>query len=118
MEQFNIRTLTVVLGTFNTGFLGTSTLGKTPLADDYKGTMAEKVLQLVSTGNLKPNGDRDKAMKALYEVIAGEGVGKGHEQERLLLLGSDMTPRAKGVQEALGHALDVFGTVTNGVGLD
>lgn len=118
VAPFNIRTLTVILGTFNTNMPKSVVLGKMALPDDYKGTFTEQVQQLLIAGKIKPNGDKDKAMKAVYEVIVGEGVGKGNEGEKLLPLGSDMTLRLKGVQEYLGHALEVYGAVTNGVDVD
>ncbi|GMF79345.1 unnamed protein product [Aspergillus oryzae] len=110
VAPFNIRTLTVVLGTFNTNMLNSVVLGKTPLPDDYKGTFTEQVQGLLLNGKIKPNGDKDKAMQALYQVVVGEGVGEGHQEEKLLALGSDMTPRLKGTQDYLGHALEVFGS--------
>lgn len=73
---------------------------------------------VVSSGKLQPNGDKDKAMKALYEVVVGEGAGKGREAERLLPLGQDMTLRLKGQLEYFGHALEVFGDVTDNVAVD
>ncbi|KAJ5186808.1 Short-chain oxidoreductase [Penicillium cf. viridicatum] len=115
VAPFNIRTLTAVLGTFNTNMPTSVVLGKTLLPEDYKGTFTEQVQGLLVSGKIKPNGDKDKAMQAVYQVVAGEGVGEGHQTEKLLPLGSDMTPRLKGVQEYLGHALDVFGSVTNNV---
>ncbi|KAF7177067.1 hypothetical protein CNMCM7691_004715 [Aspergillus felis] len=118
VAPFNIRTLTVVLGTFNTNMLNSVVLGKTPLPDDYKGTITEQTQGLLVSGKIKLNGDKDKAMQALYQVVVGEGVGEGHETEKLLPLGSDMTPRLKGVQDYLGHALDVFGSVTNSADVD
>ncbi|KAL4814611.1 hypothetical protein BDW67DRAFT_192121 [Aspergillus spinulosporus] len=118
VAPFNIRTLTVVLGTFNTNMLNSVVLGKTPLPDDYRGTITEQVQGLLINGKIRPNGDKGKAMQALYQVIAGEGFGEGCETERLLPLGSDMTARLKGVQDYLGHALEVFGAVTNSVDVD
>jgi hypothetical protein len=115
VAPFNIRTLTVVLGTFNTNMPNSVVLGKTPLPDDYKGTFTDQVQGLLVSGKIKPNGDKDKAMQAVYEVVVGEGLGEGHETEKLLPLGSDMTPRLKGVQDYLGHVLEVFGSVTNSV---
>ena len=35
----------------------------------------------LSSGKLVPNGDKDKAMKVLYEVVFGEGVRAGREVE-------------------------------------
>ncbi|CEN62064.1 Putative Dehydrogenases with different specificities [Aspergillus calidoustus] len=118
VAPFNIRTLTVVLGTFNTNMPNSIVLGETPLAEDYRGTFTEQVQELLVGGKIKPNGDKDKAMKAVFEVVAGVGIGEGHQSEKLLPLGSDMTPRLKGAQEYLGHALDVFGSVTNSVDVD
>ncbi|KAL4975943.1 hypothetical protein BDW66DRAFT_151479 [Aspergillus desertorum] len=118
VAPFNIRTLTVVLGTFNTNMLNSVVLGKTPLPDDYKGTFAEQVQGLLIDGKIKPNGDKDKAMQAVYQVVAGEGVGEGRRAEKLLPLGSDMIPRLKGVQDYVGHALEVFGAVANDVDVD
>ncbi|KAI0885455.1 putative short-chain oxidoreductase [Annulohypoxylon maeteangense] len=118
VAPFGIRTLTVTLGTFNTSFGDATRVGKTPLPDVYKGSVADQMIQIMSSGTFKPNGDKDKAMKALYEVVIGEGVGKGHEAESLLPLGQDMTVRVKTVQEYLGHALEVFGDVCNNVSLE
>lgn len=118
VAPFNIRTLTVILGTFNTNMPNSVVLGKTPLPEDYKGTFTEQVQGLLVSGKIKPNGDKDKAMQAVYQVVTGEGVGEGHQTEKLLPLGSDMTPRLKGVQDYLGNALEVFGSVTNNVDVD
>ncbi|KAI0108434.1 hypothetical protein F4814DRAFT_427928, partial [Daldinia grandis] len=52
VAPLGIRTLTVTLGTFNSN---------------------------LARGKLQPNGDKDKAMKAFYEVVVGECVGKGCE---------------------------------------
>lgn len=93
-------------------------LGETPLPEDFKGTFAEQVQQLLLAGKVKPNGDKDKAMKAVYEVVVGEGVGAGKEAEKVLPLGSDITPRLKGLQDNAGHVIEVFGSVTDGVDID
>ena len=118
IAPFGIRTLTVTLGVFNTGFIGATIVGKNGVPDAYKGSVAEQMIQAVSSGSLKPNGDKDKAMKALYEVVVGEGVGKGHGAERLLPLGQDISVRLKTTQDYLGHALEVFGDVCNNVILE
>lgn len=93
-------------------------LGKNPLPDDYKGSVAEQMIQFISSGKLVPNGDKDKAMKAVYEVVVGEGAGFGREAERFLPLGSDMTARVKTLQEYLAQGLEVFGNVTENVQID
>jgi hypothetical protein len=118
VASYNIRTLTVVLGTFNTSFDLNAIFGKTPLPEDYKGTMADNMITWLKTGKVPINGDKDKAMKAVYEVVVGQGAGSGKEAEPLLLLGSDMIPRAKLVQDGLVHSLEVFGEVTGNVNID
>ncbi|KAI1383685.1 putative short-chain oxidoreductase [Hypoxylon trugodes] len=122
VAQYNIRALTVVLGAFNTNMGNATVVGKNPLPDDYKGSVSDKMIQFLSGAKLPgaqlTMGDKDKAMKAVYEVVVGEGVGVGKEAERLLPLGVDMTARAKGVQEYLQNALDAFKHITNNVGVD
>ncbi|KAI0842556.1 putative short-chain oxidoreductase [Hypoxylon sp. FL0890] len=118
VAPFGIRTLTVTPGTFNTNMPSTPVIGKVPLPDDYKGSVAEQTMQMLCSGKFPVNGNKDKAMKAVYEVAVGEGVGKGHEAERLLPLGRDMTVRLNTVRDYLGHALEGFGEVCNSVSLE
>ena len=93
-------------------------LGKNPLPDDYNGTMSEKMIGFLKSGKVPINGDKDKAMRAVYEVVMGEGAGAGLESERLLPLGTDMTTRVKTMQGQLSHSLDALGHITNNVGID
>ena len=118
VAPFNIRALTVVLGTFNTNMGSAAVFSEIPLADDYKGTLVDKIIGFIKSGKVPVHGDKDKAMQAVYEVVVGEGRGAGHESEQFLPMGSDMTVRVKGVQDSLGHALEVFGHITNDVNLD
>ena len=96
----------------------TPLFGKTHIPDDYKGSGSDQMLQWLKSGKVPINGDKDKAMKAVYELVVSEGVGEGRESERFLPLGSDMTVRVKTVQEYLAHSLEVFGNVTNNVNID
>jgi hypothetical protein len=120
VAPFNIRTLTVVLGTFKTDMGVNATFSNESLPDDYKGTMVEKMMQVISSGNFDhfANSDANKGMQAVYDVVTGENAGAGHETEKLLPLGADMTVRIKIVQDYLAHALEAFADVTNSVGLD
>ncbi|KAL7629759.1 hypothetical protein AAE478_001282 [Parahypoxylon ruwenzoriense] len=122
VAPFNIRALTVVLGVFNTNMMNATVVGEKPLPEDYKGSVSDRMIQFLSGGAIPGTpfaaADKDKAMKAVYEVVVGEGVGAGREAERLLLLGPDMILRAKGVHEYLGHALEVFKDTTSNVGVD
>ncbi|KAI0021195.1 hypothetical protein F4780DRAFT_739521 [Xylariomycetidae sp. FL0641] len=117
VAPFNIRTLTVVLGTFNTDMPKNVHFGKTPLPEDYRGSTSDKVLQWLASGKIPVNGDKDKAMRALYQAVVGEGFAAGREAEKLLLLGPDMPPRVRKTVDYLQHSLDVFEDVANSVAL-
>ena len=118
VAPFNIRVLTVALGTFNTNMGNAVTLGKNPMPEDYKGSVADQTMQYMASGKFAPDGDKDKAMKAVYEVVMGEGVGAGHEGERFLPLGRDIAPRVKLMQDQFAHSWEVFGDVCNNVYID
>lgn len=98
--------------------LNVYTPGKTQLPDEYKDTVVGQLMDFIGSGKLVPNGDKDKAMKATYQLIAGEDFGAGKEQEKFLPLGADMTACMTLIQNQLAHAKEVFGEVTNGVCLD
>ncbi|KAK4234657.1 hypothetical protein C8A03DRAFT_18484 [Achaetomium macrosporum] len=115
VAPFNIRVLTVQPGTFNTNMGNATKLGRNPLPDDYKGSVADQMMQLMASGKFQGDGDKDKAMKTVYEVVVGEGVGAGRESERLLPLGRDLAARIKTVQDYYAHAIEVFGDVCNNV---
>ncbi|KAI0594670.1 hypothetical protein F4775DRAFT_586027 [Biscogniauxia sp. FL1348] len=118
VAPFNIRTLTVVLGGFNTNMPKVATFGKNPLPEEYKGSMVDKMIQYMFKGNFPVDGDKDKAMKAVYELVVGDGFGVGHETEKLIPLGKDMTTRVEAQANYLLHSLEVFGTITNNVSID
>ena len=115
VAPFNIRVLTVVLGTFNTNMGNAVVLGANPLPPDYKGSVAEQMLDMMSSGKFTPDGDNEKAMKAVYEVVVGEGVGEGREAEKLIPLGRDISPRLKLVGEQMARAKEIFGEVCDNV---
>ncbi|KAJ5311883.1 hypothetical protein N7508_002713 [Penicillium antarcticum] len=115
VTPFNIRTLTVILGTFNTNIPNSVVSCETPPLEDYKGTLTKLVQVLLVSGNIKPKSDKDKAVQAVFQVVADEGIGEGKQIEKLLPLGSGMTPHLKGVLDYLGNAVDVSGSVTNSV---
>ena len=118
IAPFNIRALTVGLGTFNTSMGNAALLTKNELPEDYKGSVAEQTMQAITSGKMPWLGDKDKAMKAVYEVVVGEGAGAGHEAERYLPLGTDMFARVTTVRDYLSHSQEVFSHITNNVSLD
>ena len=120
VAPFNVRVLTVWLGTFNTNMTkwNATLLSKNPMPEDYKGSVVDKTMEIISGGKFEPDGDKDKAMKAVYEVVMGVGVGAGREGERFLPLGRDLAARVKLLQDQCAHSLEVFGEVCNSVYID
>jgi hypothetical protein len=73
------------------------------------------MMEAIQSGKFVADGDKDKAAKAIYEVVVGEGVGVGRENEEFLPLGRDMIPRIELVRDRLVHTLDVFGDIAGNV---
>lgn len=118
VAPFGVRTLTIQLGAFNTNMASAARLGSRPLPDDYKGSLVERVANVIAGGAFNPDGDHEKATRAIYEVVVGEGVGAGRESERMLPLGRDLAVRVGEVHDGLAHAMEVFGEVCNNVYLE
>lgn len=115
LAPYHIRTLTVQLGAFNTGFAGSALVTKTPFPEDYQGSMTEKVLNSLSNGALKLDGDHRKAAQAIYEMVVGEGLGEGKEEEKVMILGRDMWRCMDGVMKQNSRMMDTFEDVCNNV---
>jgi hypothetical protein len=103
------------LGTFNTNIGNASSIAQAPLLDDYKGSVAEQMMNAVKSDEFVGDGDKDKASRAIFEVAVGDGVGAGHETERFLPMGRDMVSRVGLVRDQFAHALDVFADVAGNV---
>ncbi|OBT64783.1 hypothetical protein VE03_06478 [Pseudogymnoascus sp. 23342-1-I1] len=115
VSEFNVRVLIVSLGAFNTNMVNAITTSKNPMPEDYKGSIAEKTINAMGNGSFNPEGDKEKAVKAIYEVVMGEGVGAGRQGERFLPLGRDLAARVKQVQDQYSHSMEVFGDICNNV---
>ncbi len=85
---------------------------------DYRGSVTEQMVNVLTTGQFTPDGDKDKAMRAVCDVVVGEGVGKGHEAEIVLPLGRDIARRIKEIADKWTHTMEVFGDVCNNVYLE
>ncbi|KAJ6783842.1 hypothetical protein PWT90_11266 [Aphanocladium album] len=118
VAEFNIRTLTVHLGSFNTNMPTAAAAGTNPLPEDYKGTVADKTIKVMHNGPFVVHGDKDKAVRHIFEVAMGQGAGKGHEGEFFLPLGEEMPARIKLVRDRLDRCLEVYGDVCTSVGRD
>ncbi len=93
-------------------------VGQEKLLEDYRGSVADNIMQHVQSGGYVSLGDKEKATKAIYEVVVGKGVGAGHEKESLLPLGTDLARRVGQVRDRLDHMMEVFGDVCMNVGID
>ncbi|KAJ5266733.1 hypothetical protein N7478_009541 [Penicillium angulare] len=118
VSSFNIRPLTVWLGTLNTNIGNVSPVLPGPVPDDYRGSAAEQMMEAIRGRKFAGNGHKGKAAKAIYEVVVGEGAGAGREEERFLPLGADMVSRIGLIRDQSDHALQVFGEISNGIAME
>ena len=86
MASFNIRLLIVFSCIFNTNVINAVVLGRNSMPGGFSGFVAEQTMHFPSSGKLVPDGDMDKAMKALYQVVSGESAGVGREVEQFLAI--------------------------------
>lgn len=105
VSPFNIRILTVSLGAFNTNMPAAAAVGQNPIPDDYRGGLVDKITQAITTGTHSPDGDVDKAVRVIYDVVMSGS------EETFLPLGRDVAVRVQEVCQKYTHALDVFGDV-------
>ncbi|KPM41737.1 hypothetical protein AK830_g4850 [Neonectria ditissima] len=115
VAPFNVRTLTVQLGGFDTNFTNSLRLSSIPFPEDYVGGKTDEVAHSLLGSNYKPDGDHCKATSVIYDVAMGEGVGTGHENERILPLGRDMCRLMDTVAEQIQHQMETFRDIGNSV---
>lgn len=108
IAPFNVRVLCVTPGTFNTNMPNTMKINHY-LPEDYKGSTSEMMNDWIGNKKFKPDGDKDKAMKVLYQVIVCEGVGEGHENDQFLPLGRDLLARLKVLQDFYAQGVAAYG---------
>lgn len=114
VAAFNVRALYVSMGAFNTNMGNAANVQQAAMHPDYEGTVAEKLTNFITQGNFVADGDPAKAVKIIYEVAAGEGVG-AREKLVCLPLGRDLAVRVKEVVDKWNHTLEVYGDVCNDV---
>lgn len=118
ISPFNIRTLTVHLGGFDTNFSHSVQTSTQPFPEDYSGSTTAKVLESIQGANFKADGDHRKATKVIYEVAVGEGVGKDKEGERVIHLGRDMSERMSQVLLQMNNQMATFDGIARDVYLE
>lgn len=118
MAPFNVRTLNVFLGAFDTNFTTGLAIASTPFPEDYHNHPTQKVLDTLAGENFTPDGDHRKAAKVLFEMILGQGVGAGKEKETQMILGRDMWKSIEDVDQKTRHMMDTFQDACNTVYLE
>ena len=66
---------------FNTGIGNASVISSEALPGDYEGSAASQVIGYLQSGAFAADGDKDKGAKAICEIVMGEGVSAGNEEE-------------------------------------
>jgi hypothetical protein len=115
VKDFNVRILTVNPATFDTPMGHVLQMQESPLEKDYEGHEVGIFMHHMKGGDVQLDGDTKKAIKAIYEVVVGEGVGKGNENQPVLPLGGDMIRFMKNTISQWTETLEVFGELCKSV---
>lgn len=117
LEPFGIRTLIVEPGSFRTEGIYRNEfneLGPIPDYDDKRGLAAKAF----SAPSGKQPGDPVKAMKALVEVVCGEGRAQGRPWPLYLVLGKDAERDVRRKCTLMLDYLDEWRDIVGSVDLD
>lgn len=118
MADFNVRVLSVTPGVFDTSIISALQFQEQPLDKDYEGKSVGYMLGTQKSGDWKPDGSTKKAVKAIYEVVVGEGVGQDKENEPCLPLGRDAIKVLEGHNAQWDQTLKSFREVGDNVHVD
>lgn len=118
MAEFNVRVLLVYMGAFDTPMATQTRLVAKPLDADYRDTTLKKYYEVFRNKAMVIKGDHKKAVKAIYEVVVGEGAGMSLARERQIVLGKDCAVRVDEVRQELEHMMEVCGGICNNVDID
>lgn len=94
IAPFNIRMLLVEPGFFRTN-MSVSGITYSPLSEGYKDGAADTTIQGMQNIDYRLGGDPDKAAKAIFDVITGEGRAKDKRKVLRLLLGKTCVERVR-----------------------
>ncbi|KAK7934786.1 retinol dehydrogenase 8 [Apiospora marii] len=118
VAEFGIRVLQVYLGSFDTPMGRSTRLVEQPLDPDYENSTVGKTIGVFQSGQFRAQGNHKKAVRAIYDVVVGEGAGAGLGKEVQIMLGKDCAVRAVEVRDGLNHMMETFGEVCNSVDVD
>ncbi|KIJ62303.1 hypothetical protein HYDPIDRAFT_114801 [Hydnomerulius pinastri MD-312] len=117
LEPLGIRTLIVEPGAFRTENIYIHPFAESNAIADYN-EEREKSIATWSLPAGKQPGDPDKAMKAVVEVVCGEGRAKGKEWPLYLVLGKDADRDIRNKCARMIRHLDEWSDVVRDVDLD
>lgn len=80
-----------------------------PLDKDYEDKLVGKMLAGMKANAIPPKGDTDKGVRAIYDVVMGQGPGEGHLDQDTLPLGGATYQFMAAKMGRMQQTLDVFG---------
>lgn len=104
-----MRILSVNPSTFDTGMVDALKYQEAPLDPDYADKPVGKMLAGMKANAIPPKGDLDKGVRAIYDVVMGQGPGEGHLAEDTLPLGAATHQFMTAKIDRMQQTLDVFG---------
>ena len=94
VAEFGIEVLIIEPGAFRTNFLGALQVTSEGIPDHYRGTPADKVVEMMKANDGKQKGSPEKAIEKIYELISGEGeTGKLKGKVLRYAIGEDAITR-------------------------
>ncbi|KAK8135977.1 hypothetical protein PG984_003917 [Apiospora sp. TS-2023a] len=115
VKDFNVRMLNVNPGTFDTGMDKSLQYQAASVDASYEQKAVGKMLGYMKSGTAVLNGDVQKGVQAMYDVIMGVGPGEGHLNEPHLPLGVGAAYFVQGQAAAAQRTYAAFGELSKSV---
>ncbi|KAK8058175.1 hypothetical protein PG994_008623 [Apiospora phragmitis] len=115
VKDFNVRMLNVNPGTFDTGMVNVLQFQDASIDTTYADKAVGKMLAYMKSGTAQLNGDVQKGVQAMYDVIMGVGPGAGHLNEPHLPLGAGAAHFVAGQAAQAQRTLAAFGELSRSV---
>ncbi|KAI1262078.1 putative short-chain dehydrogenase [Xylariaceae sp. FL1019] len=108
VESFGIKILIVQLGSFRTNFMRGIQRSTNPIAEDYKNTYTDILINRFEDYHGRQPGDPEKAAERMFEIATGEGMaGELKDKVLRLALGGDGHQRMKQNTEKFVHDMTI-----------
>ncbi|KAF9449144.1 NAD(P)-binding protein [Macrolepiota fuliginosa MF-IS2] len=117
LAPFNIRTLLAQPGGFRTEGIYSHGWNSTNPISDYD-DLRDKTRTVFSNIPGKERGDPWKAATAIVDIVRGEGIAKGRDLPKYLILGDDAENAVRNKCQVVLDTLDEWKDVTRGVNFD